>query len=263
MKDLRVLPRGFFSSFIGLNSNFAFSLTRVGGGTWQVLFMTKSRFFASEKGSRHFLLLGGFLGAGKTSLIGLMTLAPLSVVLDARRVLAALGGRKQKGSFHRDVGYVYRKQLEEAEWLVINKIDLLEESDREDLKERLEHEFPGRRQFYLSAKTGEGVAEWVAELVSHQSSPSGTMAMDYERYAEGEALLGWVNLEGRVSGVTDPGHWLEALAGRIAKSLETGNHEVGHFKMSLAGGRRRWRVHLVMGGDEVELIEEGERIVCR
>jgi G3E family GTPase len=87
-----------------------------------------------------------------------LTLAPLSVVLDARRALAALGGKKQRGSFHRDVGYVYRKQLEEAEWLVVNKIELLEESDREDLKERLAREFPGRRQFYLSAKTGEGVA---------------------------------------------------------------------------------------------------------
>jgi len=43
-----------------------------------------------------------------------MILAPLSVVLDARRALVALGGKKNKRSFHRDVGYVFRKQLEEG-----------------------------------------------------------------------------------------------------------------------------------------------------
>jgi len=42
--------------------------------------------------------------------------------LGGPRALVALGGRQGKRSFHRDVGYVFQKPLEEAEWL---RADLL------------------------------------------------------------------------------------------------------------------------------------------
>ncbi|MDQ8191319.1 GTP-binding protein [Roseibacillus persicicus] len=95
-----------------------------------------------------------------------LTLAPLSVVLDARRALAALGGKRNKRDFHRDVGYIYRKQLEEAEWLVVNKCDLMAAEDLADLERRLARSFPGKRTFYLSAKTGEGLDEWLEALLN-------------------------------------------------------------------------------------------------
>lgn len=250
-------------------------------GAWQVLFVNSQNIDSASPEQQRFLLIGGFLGAGKTTLIGLltkhlenqgrkvalitndqgeglmdtasahratgatnnvaeitggcfccrldelvsaikelddsarpeimiaepvgsctdlmatvlqplaqiyqtpMTLAPLAVVLDARRALAALGGKKNKGSFHRDVGYVYRKQLEEAEWLVINKIDLLEDEDLLDLKSRLSESFPGKKQFLLSAKTKAGVEEFFTALLSHESQPGKAIEIDYERYAEG------------------------------------------------------------------------------
>ena len=185
-----------------------------------------------------------------------MSLSPLSIVLDARRALAALGGKKNKGSFHRDVGYVYRKQLEEAEWLIINKIDLLENDDLEDLRARLDRNYPKKRQFYVSAKTGEGLADWIKALLSQESGATESMSIDYDRYADGEALLGWVNLEGEVSMNCDPGEWLLKLAREIGDTLDQSQHEVGHFKMSLEGQGTRWRVHQVMSGDDIELIEE-------
>jgi G3E family GTPase len=197
-----------------------------------------------------------------------MTLAPLSVVLDARRALGALGGKKSKRSFHRDVGYVYHKQLEEAEWLVVNKVDLLQDDDLEDLKVRLSENFPGKRIFFLSAKTGEGLTEWFAALLEEESAPGKMMEVDYERYAVGESLLGWVNLEGTVTLERGgQGEWLLALGRDISRMLDEKGHEVGHFKMSLEGGGKRWRVHQVMGGDEMEvvvessLLEEGRFLV--
>ncbi len=185
-----------------------------------------------------------------------MVLAPLSVVLDARRALAALGGRRHLGSLHRDVGYVYRKQLEEAEWLVVNKIDLLTEADHDDLKRRLTSEFPAKRQFHLSARTGEGLDQWFRSLLSHRSAPGEPIEIDYDRYAEGEALLGWVNLRGEVSRLTAPGAWLLNLARTIANSLADCGYEVGHFKMSLENGPARWRIHQVVSGEPIELVEE-------
>ncbi|MFD2304685.1 GTP-binding protein [Roseibacillus ishigakijimensis] len=182
-----------------------------------------------------------------------LALAPLSVVLDARRALAALGGRRNKRDFHRDVGYIYRKQLEEAEWLVVNKCDLLSADDLADLQARLDRDYPGKRVFLLSAKTGEGLEEWFAALLQHETAGGQEVEVDYERYAEGEALLGWVKSEARCQPreEVDWGQWLAQVARTIATRLEEAGHEVGHFKMSVEANGRRYRVHQVMSGEEV------------
>jgi G3E family GTPase len=189
-------------------------------------------------------------------------LSPLSVVLDARRALAALGGKRNKRDFHRDVGYVFRKQIEEAEWLVVNKIDLMDAEDLADLRVRLELNYPGKRTFYVSAKNGTGMEEWFEALTGAESGPRELMEVDYIRYAEGEALLGWVNSEA-VCDVSegDPedfdwGIWLTETGGRIAGFLEDAGAEVGHFKMSVVVGNRRWRLHQVMSGEVPALHEE-------
>lgn len=192
-----------------------------------------------------------------------MALAPLSVVLDGRRALAALGGRRSARDFHRDVGYVYRKQMEEAEWLVVNKVDLLEEGDLPDLLERLGKAFSGRRLFVVSGKTGDGLVEWFGAVMEARSEPAAVIEVDYARYADGEALLGWVNSEASCELRSmddmgfDWGRWLAQTGGRIATVLDEERCEVGHFKMSVETGGRRWRLHQTMSGEAPVLIEEG------
>lgn len=192
-------------------------------------------------------------------------LSPLSVVLDARRALATLGGRRNPRDFHRDVGYVFRKQMEEAEWLVVNKIDLLDAGDVEDLAARLEQEFPDKRVFEVCGRTGEGLDEWFQALMNERSGPAEVMEVDYDRYAVGEAMLGWVNSEARCvpSGIGeefDWGGWLSRTGGGIAAALDLAGHEVGHFKMSVEMGHRRWRLHQVIGGEIPELHEDALEI---
>jgi G3E family GTPase len=185
-----------------------------------------------------------------------LTLAPLAVVLDARRALATLGGRKKHRSFHRDVGYVYLKQLEEAEWLIANKCDLLNDSDLENLRSIISQKYPTRKLHFVSAKSGDGLEVFFSDLLGNESSPGKMMEVDYERYAEGEAMLGWVNLAAEVLLSAAPGPWLQSLGEKVAAALAANEHEVGHFKMSLTGQGKRWRVHQVMGSEEVELFEE-------
>ena len=58
------------------------------------------------------------------------SIAPVSVLVDpvrARRVL----GLEEGGKFSSKVLYIYRKQLEEADIIVINKIDLLDRAPTE------------------------------------------------------------------------------------------------------------------------------------
>lgn len=160
---------------------------------------------------------------------------PLSVVLDGRRALASLGGRRTPGDFSKDVGYIYRKQIEEAEIVVVNKIDLLPKEDEADLLARIESNFPGKEIFLLSARTGDGVEEWANRIIGAETDPQRLMEVDYERYGKGEALLGWCNAAVEVECLhpENGDEFLSRLSLAIAGILAEQNTEVAHFKMAL------------------------------
>lgn len=192
-----------------------------------------------------------------------LTITPLCVTLDARRALTALGGKRNARDFHRDVGYVYRKQMEEAEWLIVNKWDLLAEEDRIDLTERLQKSSPQKRIFHCSAKFEKGLDELITALLTAESAPQQVMEVDYQRYAEGEAMLGWVNSQALCTVMDadqvmpDLGAWLQTLGEGIAQRLDEAGYEVGHFKMSLSHQDRRYRIHQVISGEAL-LIEQDQ-----
>lgn len=185
-----------------------------------------------------------------------VVISPFSVVLDGRRALASLGGRRTPGDFSRDVGYIYRKQIEEAEIVVVNKMDLLLEEDVADLLVRIEANFPGKEVFLLSARTGEGLAKWAERITGAETAPQRLMEVDYERYGIGEALLGWCNAEAEVT-CQHPENgdaFLSRLALAITNTLAEQATEVAHFKMALTDADGRLGViNQVMSGTAPEI----------
>lgn len=170
-----------------------------------------------------------------------VVISPFSVVLDGRRALASLGGRRTPGDFSKDVGYIYRKQIEEAEIVVVNKLDLLTEEDVTDLLARIEANFPGKEVFLLSARTGEGLAKWAERITGAETAPQRLMEVDYERYGIGEAMLGWCNAEGEVT-CQHPENgdaFLSRLALAVSNALAEQSTEVAHFKMALTAADSR------------------------
>jgi Ni2+-binding GTPase involved in maturation of urease and hydrogenase len=120
------------------------------------------------------------------------SIAPLSVLIDPIRALRIFGLEEGK-AFSKKVVYVYNKQLEEAEQIVINKIDLLSADRLSKLREALSSRYPKAKLFEISARQGTGLAAWFDSLASDRLGTEPAMEMDYELYAEGEALLGWLN----------------------------------------------------------------------
>ena len=68
-------------------------------------------------------------------------IAPLSVLVDPIRAARILGLREGR-SFSPKVVYVYRKQLEEARFIVLNKCDSIDDELRDSLNAALAKEFP-------------------------------------------------------------------------------------------------------------------------
>jgi Ni2+-binding GTPase involved in maturation of urease and hydrogenase len=164
--------------------------------------------------------------------------SPLSVLVDplrAARVLSLEEGKR----LSRNVCYIYEKQLEEAEILVINKADLLDEGSLARLCGALGSTFPQAKVLVMSARDGEGVEAWLEEVMGRESQPGSVMSVDYKRYGEGEALLGWLNATIGLVGVVGEGEefdgnlLLEELAGELGGLLEARGIEVAHLKMTL------------------------------
>ena len=210
-------------------------------------------FLAEPVGSCTDLMATVLLPLGRIYELPLRT-APLSVVIDGRRAYETLVSRGRVRGFSKDVTYIYRKQLEEAEVLVINKIDLLSEVQLAKLAEKLAKDFPGREIFPISAHTGVGMDEWMQWIHGHSSEPEEIMDVDYQRYGEGEALLGWLNATVQI-GTSKKGvdgvSVLYGLGHTITEELERRTANIAHFKMILQDGRgNSMRVQVTRDGEK-------------
>ena len=159
--------------------------------------------------------------------------APFSVMVDPARALRVLGleeGRRFSAKVH----YVYEKQLEEADFIVINKVDTVSDERIRRLRTALEARYPRAGIFEVSARTGRGLSAWFDAMLARTDEGSANLEIDYDEYAEGEALLGWVNCTARVEGEPFDGNaWLKALASSIQARLGGSGIEIAHLKMTL------------------------------
>ena len=166
------------------------------------------------------------------------SIAPLSVVVDPVRALRVLG-LEEGGRFSEKVLYIYRKQLEEADLIVINKLDSIDPSRIGVLRQALKAEFPLAEILEVSARAKTGLENWFDGLLQEKGPTGRALAIDYETYAEGEALLGWVNAS-VVVGNTKPGSTLDGnqllreLAEGILLELAPEGIEIAHCKMTFS-----------------------------
>ncbi len=163
------------------------------------------------------------------------SIAPLSVLVDpirARRVL----GLEDGGSFSPKVVYIYRKQLEEADVIVVSKCELLQSEPLDELKVALQREFPHARVIAASPRDGINLESWFDFIESAEQQPRDTMEVDYEIYAEGEAMLGWLNatIHLKSNDEFDAQELLVALAQSLQQRLAAQDAEIAHLKMTLS-----------------------------
>lgn len=169
--------------------------------------------------------------------------APFSTLVDPDRAKGILFSEDDTG-FPEEVTYLFSKQLEEADVIVLNKADLIEDGERIQLLKELERRFGKKTYLSVSAKEGQGMDLWLDVLLSHRPSAGTVLAeIDYDRYARAEAVLGWLNgavhLEAPVP--FDGIRFLMALLEDLQRDFKESNTEIGHLKCVLtSGGKAAW-----------------------
>ena len=162
------------------------------------------------------------------------TIAPVSVLLDPVRALRIFNV-EQGSNFSPKVVYIYKKQVEDADIVVINKCDLVDAARLEKLSTAITASYPGKEIMTVSARDEINLDAWFARITHSEQTAQIAMDMDYAVYADGEALLGWLNCTVQLSapGGFDSGKYLPQLAGDIQKRLQKQNAEIAHLKVTL------------------------------
>jgi G3E family GTPase len=163
------------------------------------------------------------------------SIAPLSVLVDPIRALRVFG-LESGGKFSEKVLYIYRKQLEEADIIAVNKCDLLDATRQRTLRDKLTVEFPRAEVFEVSARQGDGLDAWFNRVTAAEQIARAAMEVDYALYAEGEALLGWLNCTAQLEDRRpfDANAVLKRLANQIQARLQREGAEVAHLKMTFS-----------------------------
>ncbi|HAQ23591.1 MAG TPA: cobalamin biosynthesis protein P47K [Acidimicrobiaceae bacterium] len=158
-------------------------------------------------------------------------IAPYSVILKpthGRRVLTG-----QSRGFSPKAEYILKKQLEEADAILVNRIDELSTEKADELVGLVGTHCPGVPVLRISARTGEGFDQLVELLGQSGDFGRRVLDIDYDTYAEGEAELGWLNSSLQVSAPdpVDLDDLLLDVVTRLARQLEEHEAEAAHLKV--------------------------------
>ncbi|MEM7476060.1 MAG: GTP-binding protein [Planctomycetota bacterium] len=161
-----------------------------------------------------------------------LDIAPYGVVLKPSHGLRILTGKKKAG-FSPKAAYIFRKQIEESDFVVINRIDELAQEEVDSLAEAIESEYPGRTILRMSAKTGIGFDAYL-EFLDQQGQFGGrVIEVDYDLYAEGEAELGWLNSQLKFASETEFSldEILLRFVSELQEQFKESEAEVAHLKV--------------------------------
>jgi hypothetical protein len=163
--------------------------------------------------------------------------SPLTVLADPQRLSSILQGGQ--AGLHEDAAYIYRKQLEEADIIVITKSDSVSAETLAQLKTEAARAFPNGQVMTASAVADEGLDAWISEVTTRTDAGKRLLDIDYDRYAHGEAVLGWLN--GTVMlHAPQPAEWdelLDAFVRDLQATFEREALSIGHVKIIAENGK--------------------------
>jgi Ni2+-binding GTPase involved in maturation of urease and hydrogenase len=158
--------------------------------------------------------------------------APYPVLFKPSHGLKILRGESASG-FSPKAAYIFRKQLEEADAIAVNRIDELDAETLRELEGLVHEGFPGTPVISISAKTGHGFDSLTQLLEQEGAFGRKVLDIDYDVYADGEAELGWLNSSIHVEAVSPLAmdDLLLDVCARLQDPLTRDGAEVAHLKV--------------------------------
>jgi hypothetical protein len=157
--------------------------------------------------------------------------APYGVILKPSHGRKILKNEPRAG-FSPKAAYIFKKQLEEADFVILNRTDELRPDEVDELAGLIAAEYPGVPVVRMSAKTGAGFGALLEVLDQQGHFGRRILDLDYDVYAEGEAELGWLNSSLRVTAAASfsVDDLVLNIVQRLQRSLTANDAEPAHLK---------------------------------
>lgn len=166
-----------------------------------------------------------------------LVVSPLTVLADPIRLGDILNGGN--AGLHPSAAYIFRKQLEESDIILISKTERISVEELILLKEKSKLLFPDSEVMALSSVSGEGMGEWLNKVINSNEAGKRLVEVDYDVYAEGEAVLGWLNSTIELSGISvDWDVFARELMQRLSRQFDEMEASVGHVKILIESENR-------------------------
>jgi G3E family GTPase len=139
---------------------------------------------------------------------------------------------QRPGGFSPKAAYILKKQLEEADAILINRIDELDPAEADELAALVREHQPDVPILRISARTGEGF-DALTELLDQEGDfGRRVLDIDYDTYADGEAELGWLNSSLRIAAPRPFAldELLLEVVTRLRDALNAAGAETAHLK---------------------------------
>ena len=170
---------------------------------------------------------------------GKYDLLPLMCIVDPERLRMIL---PEKADIHlpEEMRFLLNAQLAEADLIVLNKIDLLDDAEIASDLEFIQKAYPEIPVMKMSARTGEGVPEVVDYLLSHKATAEHRdLGTDSEEFDAAEAQMCWYNrrffVATRDDSNIDFNKVVEDFIEAIRDGLIEARRNVPHLKLFAAG----------------------------
>jgi Ni2+-binding GTPase involved in maturation of urease and hydrogenase len=141
-------------------------------------------------------------------------------------------GKASGGGFSPKAAYIFEKQLEEADGILLNRVDEMNAQEVSEIQRLIGKRYPGTPLLPVSALTGAGFPALTEFLDQEGSFGRKILDLDYDVYAEGEAELGWLNCSVTLQAAKafELDAFLLDLVSQLGEKLRERGAEVAHLK---------------------------------
>lgn len=155
--------------------------------------------------------------------------------------------------FRKEVQYIWQQQLQEADIIVVGKMDLLPQSSQETLQKLMAHAYPDIKILYQN-NLSEGAAQnWLTAIDAFEPAPRLSLDIDYDIYGAGEAALAWLDAELVITGDAAAAA-TEKLVLEFHRRICANNWPIGHLKFLVDTGEAKTKISFTATVDKYLLI---------
>ncbi|MFC0906609.1 hypothetical protein ACFHWD_18205 [Clostridium sp. MT-14] len=152
-----------------------------------------------------------------------------------------------------EVKYLFCKQIEEADIIVLNKIDLMSQQELVIVENIIKKNFPEKQLIEISAKENINMNLWLEKIEKTKHKDNFTMDVNYQTYGRAEAYLGWLNTSTELSSSEefDISAFIRDFIEVLKNKFNNEKLEIAHLKIYGVSNNKYVKVSLTGLSDDI------------